>query len=249
MDKAPLHEDFLKKEEEKKKWVEYWVVLRSAVLYFYDDQTDLWHEYCYKIEITPSAKCSVVRRKVYSYRFKLVTSEGSWLLKCQTNLQRHRWMHSIDVAVRRISFDATDVAPALAMTPRGCYEEGSFGRSVLREIRQREATAISVGKERNNNSSQEKELIFNTEICQGIKCETPKVKESIYGDKQTTIALKAGNGDCVGSSVADIGSPQENLAFSDDEVSIDGRAKRHNTAQAKLICVESAHKLSTSVSD
>lgn len=37
MDKVFLYEDFFKKEEEKKKWVEYWVVLRSVVLYFYDD--------------------------------------------------------------------------------------------------------------------------------------------------------------------------------------------------------------------
>lgn len=46
-----LYEDFFKKEDEKDKWVEYWVVLRNGVLYFYDEQMELWYEYCDKIEI------------------------------------------------------------------------------------------------------------------------------------------------------------------------------------------------------
>lgn len=37
-----LYEDFLKKEEEKERWFEYWVILKNCVLYFYDDCIDFW---------------------------------------------------------------------------------------------------------------------------------------------------------------------------------------------------------------
>lgn len=246
MEKPPLHEDFLKKEEEKERWVEYWVVLRSSVLYFYDDQTDLWHEYCDKIEITPGTKCSAVRRKTYSHRFKLITDEGTWLLKCHTNLQRHRWMHAIELAVREISAKTTDLAPAVATTPRGCYEQDLFGRSMRRELRQREA-------ESDNNTLEE--LSLNLELDKGSKRETQtsrkssKVKKPSQKDKRTTIAFEALQ--CEGVNNSDLGRSVENPAFSDEEVGMDGASKPHNVHApvAKLICVESASEPSFSARD
>ena len=252
-DKPPMHEDFLKKEEEKERWVKYWVVLRSSVLYFYDDQTDLWHEYCDKIEITPNAKCSAVRRKTYSHRFKLITDEGTWLLKCHTNLQRHRWMHAIELVVQEISSEPTKLAPVVATPPRGRYEQELFGRSIRREMLPFEAAAV-VARESNNNTLDELSLNFQMDD-KGSKRETrasrnsSKVKKSTYKDKHTTIAFKALQ--CEGVSNPDLGSPLENLAFSDDEVDVDGKAKQHNfhAPVAKLICVESASKRSISAED
>lgn len=247
MEKPPLHEDFLKKEEEKERWVEYWVVLRSSVLYFYDDQTDLWHEYCDKIEITPNAKCSAVRRKTYSHRFKLITDDGTWLLKCHTNLQRHRWMHAIELVVREMSAEPTELASVVATPARSCYEEELFGRS----IRRLEEAAVAA---RESNKKLD-ELSLNFELDKGSKRETrastnsSKEKKSTHKGKHTTIAFKALQ--CEGVSSPDLGSPLENLAFSDDEVGIDGKAKPHifHAPVAKLICVESASKRSISAKD
>lgn len=237
-----LHEDFLKKEDEKDKWVEYWVVLRNGVLYFYDEQTESWHEYCDKIEITANARCSVVRRRTYSHRFRLVTEEGTWLLKCHTNLQRHRWMHAIDLAVKEISSSA---AAELAPTPgtqRGCYyERDLFGRSMRREIRrQREAAS-----ENNNNTLEE--LSLNLDLEKGAKRErqtstrkTSKLKRSPQKDKESSVAFES-----LLCGDPDLGSPVENLAFSDDEVGVDGNTKMRSirlAPVAKLICVESASK-------
>ena len=231
-----LHEDFLKKEDEKDKWVEYWVVLRNCALYFYDEQTELWHEYCDKIELTANARCSVVRRRTYSHRFKLVTEEGMWLLKCHTNLQRHRWMHAIDLAVREIS------SAPMPGTPRGCYyERDLFGRSMRREIRrQREAAC-----ENNNNALEE--LSLNLDLEKGTMSErqtstrkTSKLKKSPQKDKESSAAFES-----LLCGDKDLGSPVENLAFSDEEVGVDGNAKMRSIRSApvaKLICVESASK-------
>lgn len=235
----------MKKEEEKERWIEYWVVLRNSVLYFYDEQTELWHEYCDKIEITPGTKCSAVRRKTYSHRFKLITNEGTWLLKCHTNLQRHRWMHAIELAVREISSEPTELAPVSATTPRGCYEEDLFGRSMRREIRQREAAAASA-RETNNNTLEE--LSLNLELDKGSKHETrtprksSKVKKPAQNDRHASVAFKALQ--CESVYTPDLGIPVENLAFSDDEVGADGKEKLRSfhAPVAKLICVESARK-------
>lgn len=241
----PLHEDFLKKEEEKERWVEYWVILKNCVLYFYDDRTELWQEYCDKIEITANARCSVVRRKTYSHRFKLVTDEGTWLLKCHTNVQRHRWMHAIELAVREISSESAELAP-LATTPLGCYyEKDLFGRSMRREIRQREGA-----RENNNNTLEELSLNFDLEKGgkRGEKQtsrKSSKGKKSVKKDVNLSVTFESLQ--CKSVQNQDLGSPVENLAFSDDEVSVDGNAKIRNIrsapiTKAKLIRVESAER-------
>lgn len=243
MDKLPLHEDFLKKEEEKERWVEYWVVLRSSGLYFYDDQRDSWHEYSDKIEITPGTKCSVVRRKTYSHRFKLITDEGTWLLKCHTNLQRHRWMHAIELAMREISTDRTDCVPAATTTTRGCLEQELFGRSFRRELRQQEAAAAA-GRQSNNNTFEDLGVNRNTELNEGSKRKTrnprksSEVKKSTHNDKHATVAFKALK--CEDVCSPDYGNELVNLAFSDDE-----DISKHNNCHApvvRLIRVESASK-------
>ena len=235
-----LHEDFLKKEDEKDKWVEYWVVLRNGVLYFYDEQTELWHEYCDKIEITANARCSVVRRRTYSHRFKLVTQEGTWLLKCHTNLQRHRWMHAIDLAVKEISSAATELAP-MPGTPGCYYERDLYGRSMRREIRRQSEAS----RENNNNTLEE--LSLNLDLEKGAKRErqtstrkTSKLKKSPQKDEKSSVAFES-----LLYGDLDLGSPVENLAFSDEEVGVDGNAKMRSICSApvaKLICVESASK-------
>lgn len=237
-----LHEDFLKKEEERETWIEYWVVLRNSALYFYDERTDFWQEYCDKIELTSGAKCFVVRKKTYSHRFKLITDEGTWLLKCHTNLQRHRWMHAIESALLEISSEATYLAPVVAAKPYGCYEQNLFGKSLRREARRLETAAAVC--ESNHNTLEE--LSMNMELNKGqSKREAQASRKSSKGkkptrfkDKHTTVAFKALQ--CENINNPDRGIPVENLAFSDDEVGVDGEAKActFHAPVAKLIYVE-----------
>ncbi|CAH3138808.1 unnamed protein product [Porites lobata] len=245
----PLHEDFLKKEEEKERWIEYWAVLRNSVLYFYDEQTDICHEYCDKIELTPDAKCFTVRRKTYSHRFKLITDEGAWLLKCHTNIQRHRWMHAIELAVRQLSSETTEIDLAVGVPRRPyshCYEKDLLGRRDQREARKGEAAATAC--ESNNNSTLE-ELSMNLKLEQrenksfsktrasrkNFKAEKPRQ----FKDKHKNFAFETLQ--CENSTNSDLGIPVENLGFSDDETSTESKEKTYSGSDipvAKLIQVE-----------
>jgi len=150
-------------------------------------------------------------------------------------------MHAIDLAVKKISSTATELAPTPG-TPRGCYyEKDLFGRSMRREIR-RQCEAAS---ENNNNTLEE--LSLNLDLEKGAKRErqsstrkTSKLKKSPQKDKESHVAFES-----LLCGDADLGSPVENLAFSDEEVGVDGNAKMRSIRSApvaKLICVESASK-------
>lgn len=244
----PLHEDFLKKEEEKERWIEYWAVLRNSVLYFYDEQTDIWHDYCDKIELTPDAKCFTVRRKTYSHRFKLITGEGTWLLKCHTNIQRHRWMHAIELAVREISSETTEIDSAIGV-PRGpysrYYEKDLLGRRFRREARKRDAAATVC----ESNSNMLEELSMNRKLEQRENVSFSKARASRknfkvekprqFKDKHKNVAFETL--ECENSTNSDVGIPVENLGFSDDEISTESKEKicgGSDTPVAKLIQVE-----------
>jgi len=150
-------------------------------------------------------------------------------------------MHAIDLAVSGISSAPTELAP-LPRTPRGCYyEKDLFGRSMRREIRrQREAAS-----ENNNNTLEE--LSLNLDLEKGTMRErqtstkkTSKLKKSPQKDKESSVAFES-----LLCGDTDLGSPVENLAFSDEEVGVDGYAKMRSICSApvtKLICVESASK-------
>jgi len=144
-------------------------------------------------------------------------------------------MHAIDLAVKEISSAATELAPMPG--PRGCYyEKDLFGRSMRREIRRQCETA----SENNNNTLDE--LSLNLDLEKGAKRErqtstrkTSKLTNGPRRDKESSIAF--------GSSLCS--DPQENLAFSDEEVGVDANEKLRSIRSAptaKLICVESASK-------
>lgn len=197
----PAYEDFLKKEETKDKWVEYWVVLRNCVLYFYNEQADVRDEYCDKIEITANARCSVVQRRMYSYRFVLVTEKGSWLLKCPTILQRDRWMNAIEVAVQKISSKA---APELAPVATDQTEQDLSGESMRREKQQQ----LETSREDNNNMLEEVSLKLNSE--EGGRRDRRNSKKSFK--------LKRSDQKEIHTSDQDLGNLVENLALYEDEV-------------------------------
>lgn len=92
--------DFLKKEDHTGKWRLYWASLNVSGLYFRLGRTVEGHnnfQQC--IELTPDSRCVVAKRRMYSFRFNLITKGEVYTLKCASVLQRYRWMYMIDLVV------------------------------------------------------------------------------------------------------------------------------------------------------
>ena len=93
--------DFLKKEDLTGKWRFYWASLDCKGIYFYLGKTlEQNGNFQQFIELTPGSRCVLAKRRMYSFRFKLLTEEASYTLKCDSILQRHRWMYMINLVVR-----------------------------------------------------------------------------------------------------------------------------------------------------
>ena len=93
--------DFLKKEDLSGKWRLYWASLNAKGIYFRQEKTapeqnDNFQQF---IELTPGSRCVLAKRRMYSFRFKLITAQGHYTLKCESILQRYRWMYMIDLVV------------------------------------------------------------------------------------------------------------------------------------------------------
>lgn len=95
------YEDYLKIREEKRCWKEYWVNLLDTALVFFEDKNCHTDEFCKKIQLSSDSRCLLAKRRTYSFRFRLITSGGSFLLKCDSNLQRHRWIRMIQLAIKQ----------------------------------------------------------------------------------------------------------------------------------------------------
>lgn len=92
--------DFLKKEDHTGKWRLYWASLNVSGLYFRLGRTVEGHnnfQQC--IELTPESRCVIAKRRMYSFRFNLITKGEVYTLKCGSVLQRYRWMYMIDLVV------------------------------------------------------------------------------------------------------------------------------------------------------
>ena len=212
-----LHEDVLKKEEEKERWVEYWAVLRNSVMYFYESPTDAWEDYCDKIKITASARCFTVKRRTYSHRFKLVTTEGVWLLKCHTNLQRHRWMHMIERAAKEISPEATHTSP-VPLPSKSRYDGDVLGVRLRKEMRLNEMARTD------NNTPEEASLNFEQRNASDQELEA-RQSSNVFKRKTFPPQRKQTQRAPCDALKSEFINPEENLAFSDDDVNLDEKTK------------------------
>jgi len=96
------YEDYLKKKEGKSKWAEFWVVLQNNWLIFYSNRdTTIQDNYKGCIDITMGSKCVTGKRKTYSFPFVLMTKKGKHLFKCESTVQRHKWMYAIGLVSKR----------------------------------------------------------------------------------------------------------------------------------------------------
>lgn len=92
--------DYLKKEDHSGKWRIYWASLNASGLHFRLGKTVEGNENFQQcIELTPESRCALAKRRMYSFRFKLVIDGETYTLKCESVLQRYRWMYMIDLVV------------------------------------------------------------------------------------------------------------------------------------------------------
>lgn len=116
-----FYQEFIKKREMKNNWVQYWVILRSTKMYLYGSRNCKDGDFCEIIWLPHGSRCSLLKRRTYNFRFRLSTSEGIHYFKCDSNLQRHRWIHMIHLA----SSGRSPEIPPNHINMKCCYGERS----------------------------------------------------------------------------------------------------------------------------
>lgn len=105
------HEGKLMKKCKRKTWKVYWVLLKKQRLYFFvkENAYDLPETVSYagSIALTADTKCFVKERapgmqgrsRQEYFKFKLMTKNGVYLLKTETELERETWLERLGLSV------------------------------------------------------------------------------------------------------------------------------------------------------
>ncbi|XP_046849559.1 uncharacterized protein LOC124443078 [Xenia sp. Carnegie-2017] len=90
---------YLKVEEGKNNWVEYWGTLRDNSILLYTDRTseESGEKALKTIELSSDTRCELLQRRNYHFRFKLVVGDPSHLykFKCTSAFHRQQWISRI----------------------------------------------------------------------------------------------------------------------------------------------------------
>lgn len=92
---------YLKVEEGKNNWVEYWVAIRDNHILLYSDECseESGEEPIKTIELSCETRCELLQRRNYHFRFKLVLCDNSlYKLKCSSAFHRQQWISQIMLA-------------------------------------------------------------------------------------------------------------------------------------------------------
>lgn len=92
------HSGYLKVEEGKNNWVEYWVAIRDNRILLYSDKCseESGEEAMKTIELSSETRCELLQRRNYHFRFKLVVGGDSLhKLKCSSAFHRQQWISKI----------------------------------------------------------------------------------------------------------------------------------------------------------
>eukprot|EP00794_Sanderia_malayensis_P013896 gene13896-15344_t len=96
------HKEVLLKKETSKVWTEYYAVLCDHYLIFNrkNSQTGfIIPNDCTILELTSHSKVLYTRKKCYRFPFEIETDKLKYTFKCDTNLQRYRWVFAIRRAI------------------------------------------------------------------------------------------------------------------------------------------------------
>ena len=92
---------YLKVEEGKNNWIEYWVAIRDNRILLYSDECseESGEEAMKTIELSSETRCELLQRRNYHFRFKLVLGANSlYKLKCSSAFHRQQWISQIMLA-------------------------------------------------------------------------------------------------------------------------------------------------------
>lgn len=178
------YEEFIKKRELRDRWVQFWARLIGEKIYLYVSKDCKELDFCEIIWLSSCSRCTLLKRRNYSFRFRLTTSEGSHYFKCDSNLQRHRWIHMIHLA----SSGRSPELPPNHINMRCCYQDRD-------EIGNGKNTKQSHRRENNNEEkapemTDEKETSGEDEVSKGCPRVGSTVEEmsemELRGSKQIT---------------------------------------------------------------
>ena len=153
------YHEYLKKQDPNGKWRLYWVVLNAVGLHFHfrDNEVDEGKPQ-EVIKLTSSSKCVLAKRRMYSFRFKIITEEGSNILKCDSILNRHRWMFMIDLVVK----GRPPVTPP-SFVPASFYRDSKW-----------KGTAVYEHKLQDKNANTPKPQCSPSHMCGSKHIQTPR---------------------------------------------------------------------------
>lgn len=107
---------YLKFDEGRNKWVEYWVVIRDNNVLLYSDECseESGEEAIKIIELSAETRCEFMQRRNYHFRFKLTTgSSTSYRVKCSSGFHRQQWISHILSASAKDGDRVIELNPAM----------------------------------------------------------------------------------------------------------------------------------------
>lgn len=228
MEQKIYYEDNVKKRQGKREvWATYWAVLRSKTISLYAEKNDVENEdaeCCEYISITPGSRCAIVKRRTYSFRFKLVTEEGAYFFKCESNLQRHRWMHAIELVAKERDLHPLDRQASVKLA------EGRLTDSELRRYFYGEKDEEIEVNNNNSNFKTKPELSIRSVRSAKLSSLGARETSNLRNVKFLPWKEQRQKGHSENTNCSkDLGSPVENLAFSDDEVDLSGISSERDT--------------------
>ena len=119
---------YLKVEEGKNNWVEYWVAIRDNHILLYSDECseESGEEPIKTIELSCETRCELLQRRNYHFRFKLVLCDNSlYKLKCSSAFHRQQWISQI--------MQASSKERVLELNANTELREGNHRRTVSTE--------------------------------------------------------------------------------------------------------------------
>lgn len=88
-------------------WMKYWVILQGNFLLIHIEKpksTEYMREYLLGwIEINKETKCTMGKKRNYSFPFYIQTKKGKYLFKTESALARHHWVTAVKLCAQGIS--------------------------------------------------------------------------------------------------------------------------------------------------
>ena len=94
------YKEVLLKKEGSKNWIECYGALYSSVLTFhFAESSKEMNRKTPPLQISKNSKCFFTEKKCYRFPFAIQTGKEKYFFKCETQLQRYRWMYALRLCI------------------------------------------------------------------------------------------------------------------------------------------------------